>query len=140
MYWIALCIVLILVFVWFYYMQKKHHKKQQAYIESFLSYSGEMDDIDECDECERFENEHEEGTECEEESDSEKLEEVVHRWENTAGQAYINAEPLGIPPLTPIHSYKTYSFHPHQEPQIRAYKDPFPHREPHKLYELKRRV
>jgi hypothetical protein len=135
MYWVWFSILLVLVFVFFCCINRKYLEKKKEYVEQFLSYSKEVDD---CDSCELFENRDDDDDASEaEERDREELNEVLQKWENTPGQAYINAEPRGLPPLTPIHSYKSYSFHPKHGPIPHMYKDPFPQRGPHKVYEMR---
>jgi len=121
MCWVWIALILLILFICFHYIKKRHQEKLKSYTETFL--------------CQTPKNELP-MTNKEINKDNIELKELVNKWENTGGQAYINAEPLGLPPLVPIYNYKSYSFHPKDGPKYHRYNDPFDKNYIHKTYEV----
>jgi hypothetical protein len=120
---ILLTIILLCLVVYYYFI----NNKKIDYIEKFDDFSP-------------FNNEKEkEKDEC----DKEDLKKLRDQWEtpyNNNNFGYHNAEPMDLPPLTPVSSYPTFNFHHTYGPEgekIINYKEIFNENSELQGYEMK---
>jgi hypothetical protein len=98
---IFLTFVLICLIIYYFYINKAVESSSKEHFDGFSPFNNKQ-------------------ANCDKENDQEQLQKLVAQWEkpyNGRTYGYENAGPMDLPPLNPVKSFPTFSFHSQTGPE-----------------------